>query len=69
METLKINILNPKARILLKDLADMDLIEIQDEPANGFELVLKKMRTKKIVPSLEEITREVEKIRSKRYAE
>ena len=68
METLKINILNPKARTLLKDLADMDLIEIQDEPANGFALVLKKMRAKRIVPSLEEITREVEQIRSKRYA-
>jgi len=68
METLKINILNPKARTLLNDLADMDLIEIQDEPANGFAIVLKKMRAKKEVPSLEEVTREVEKIRSKRYA-
>ncbi|TDE14619.1 hypothetical protein [Dyadobacter psychrotolerans] len=68
MDTLRINILNPKARTLLKDLADMDLIEIQDTADNGFAAVLKRMRSKQIVPSLDDITREVEKVRTKRYA-
>jgi hypothetical protein len=68
MTTMRIDILNPKAAKLLKDLADLNLIAIQDTSKNGFEGVLKKLRAKsKSAPSLEEITKEVELVRSKRY--
>lgn len=69
MNTIRVDILNPKAARLLKDLADMDLIAIQDISENGFASVLKKLRTKaKSVPTFDEITNEVELVRSKRYA-
>jgi len=61
--------LNPKAAKLLKDLADLNLIAIQDNSKNGFASVLKKLRSKaKSAPTLDEITKEVESVRSKRYA-
>jgi hypothetical protein len=69
MRSMRIEILNPKAAKLLKDLADMNLIAIQDTSKNGFANALKKLRSKsKSAPSLDEITKEVEAIRSKRYA-
>lgn len=69
MNTIRVDILNPKAARLLKDLADMDLIAIQDIPKNGFETILKKLRSKtKSAPTLKEITKEVELVRAKRYA-
>ena len=69
MNTLQIDILNPKAAKLLKDLADMNLIAIRDTSKTGFATVLKKLRSKaKSAPTLEEITNEVELVRSKRYA-
>lgn len=67
MNTIRVDILNPKAARLLKDLADLDLIAIQDIPKNGFETILKKLRAKtKSAPTLEEITKEVELVRAKR---
>lgn len=69
MDTIRINILNPKAKKLLKDLAALNLIAIQDVSKNGFAEVLKKLRSKsKTVPTFEEITNEVELVRLKRYA-
>ena len=69
MNTITINILNPKAARLLKDLADLNLIAIQDTSKSGFASILKKLRSKaKSAPTLEEITNEVELVRSKRYA-
>ena len=69
MNTITVNILNPKAARLLKDLADLNLIAIQDTSKNGFAGILKKLRSKaKSAPTLEEITKEVELVRSKRYA-
>jgi len=69
MNTITVNILNPKAARLLKDLADLNLIAIQDTSKNGFAGILKKLRSKaKSAPTLEEITNEVELVRSKRYA-
>ena len=69
MNTMRVNILNPKAARILKELADLNLIDIQDTSKNGFASVLKKLRTKsKTAPSLAEITNEVELIRNKRYA-
>jgi hypothetical protein len=69
MNTLQVDILNPKAAKLLKDLADLNLIAIRDTSKNGFATVLKKLRSKaKSAPTLDEITNEVELVRSKRYA-
>ncbi|MBH2005125.1 MAG: hypothetical protein I8H66_10585 [Sphingobacteriia bacterium] len=69
MNTMRIDILNPKAAKLLKDLADLNLIAIQDTSKSGFADILKKLRSKaKSAPTLDEITKEVELVRSKRYA-
>ena len=65
METIRVDILNPKAKALLKDLANLDLIRIRKENSdNTFSEVLKKFRNKSDkAPSLEEITKEVEAVR------
>jgi hypothetical protein len=69
MDTVKVNILNPKAIKLLNDLAELNLISIQDYSKNNFAAVLSKLRTKaKSSLSLDEITKEVELVRKKRYA-
>ena len=66
---MRIDILNPKAAKLLKDLAALILIAIKDTSKNGFAGVLKKLRSKaKSAPSLADITTEVELVRRKRYA-
>ena len=66
---MRIDILNPKAAKLLKDLAALILIAIKDTSKNGFASVLKKLRSKaKSAPSLADITTEVELVRRKRYA-
>ena len=69
METIRIDILNPKAKALLKDLANLDLIRIRKENSeNTFSEVLKKFRSKsEEAPSLEEITKEIEAVRKARY--
>ncbi|WP_194774600.1 hypothetical protein [Pararhodonellum marinum] len=69
METIGIEILNPKAKDLLKDLANLDLIRIKkDKSENAFSEVLKKFRSRSDeTPSLEEITKEVEAVRKARY--
>lgn len=68
--TLQVNILNPKATRLLQDLADLNLISIKQPQEDGFLKIIKKLRAKAIAnpPSLEEITKEVESVRAKRYA-
>ncbi|MBK7882893.1 MAG: hypothetical protein IPJ81_02970 [Chitinophagaceae bacterium] len=69
MNTVRVDILNPKAAKLLRDLADLNLIAIHNPSKNGFKDVLKRLRTKaKSVPTLNEITKEVELTRAKRYA-
>ncbi len=66
--SLRIDILNPKVVKLLNDLAELNLITINKDSKTGFDEVLKKLRfNSKSAPSLEEITKEVEKVRSKRY--
>ena len=68
MNAMRIDILNPKVEKLLRDLADMELIAILDVSDTGFKRVLEKLRLKsKTAPSLEEITKEVELVRTKRY--
>jgi hypothetical protein len=69
MNSMRIDILDPKAKRLLKDLADLNLIAIRDTSKNSFASVLKKLRSKTTsAPTLQEITDEVELVRSKRYA-
>ena len=69
METIKVDILNPKARKLLNDLADLDLIDIRRSGTISFSDVVKKLRSKQDTPAPtpDEIAREVETVRSKRY--
>ena len=71
MSVLTIDILNPKAEELLKNLADLQLIAIKDRKNNPFLQVIERFRKKNEAnaPSLEEITKEVEKVRVKRYEE
>jgi hypothetical protein len=69
--TYQIDILNPKASKLLKNLADMQLITITEMPSSDpFLNVVNRIRKKASLkpPTLEEITKEVEAVRAKRYA-
>jgi hypothetical protein len=68
MSIFQIKILNPKAIKLIQDLADLELISISQPKESGFFNLLAKLRSKaEFVPSLEEITKEVDKIRAERY--
>lgn len=69
MESMRIEILNPKAKSLIKKLAEMDLIRIKKEKAKPeFAELLERLRLNSSnLPSLEEISREVELIRNSRY--
>ena len=70
MTSIQVDILNPKAEKILKQLADLNLIAIKKTKADNFLKVVNKIRKKaKTNPiSLEEITKEVELVRQKRYA-
>jgi hypothetical protein len=68
MEALNVAIVNPKAKILLMNLAEMDLIHIKSKPTLS-EMLAKLRRSAAEVPSLEEITEEVEIVRQTRYDE
>ncbi|MHC1705042.1 MAG: hypothetical protein AB9846_14120 [Tenuifilaceae bacterium] len=71
MEALRIEILNPKVKTILKQLADLDLIAISKTESPSLELknLLKKLRSKsEEVPSLDDITKEIETVRAERYA-
>lgn len=68
MDSVRIDILNPKAKKLLEDLEALELIAIRKDENQSFEEVLGRLRKKaESAPSLEEITKEVEAVRSKRY--
>jgi len=70
MESIRIEILNPTARKLLKNLADLKLIKISDssDRKNEFKKLLNRLRAKsENIPTLEEITEEVEAVRKARY--
>ena len=68
--TYEVEILHPKAGKLLQDLADLNLIAIKPTTEDGFLKIINKLREKAAInpPSLEEITKEVEAVRTKRYA-
>lgn len=68
--TYQVDILNPKADKLLQDLADMKLISLSRTSDDSFLAIIKRLRKKAAPkpPTLDEITKEVEAVRSKRYA-
>jgi hypothetical protein len=68
METLKVDILDPRARKLLRNLADQNLITIRETPTASFRQLLSKLRNQtQQPPNLEAITAEVEKVRTQRF--
>lgn len=67
MASLNIEILNPKAKKLLQDLADLRLISISEKSSDSFLDTVKKLRSKNAKISLDEITKEVELVRTKRH--
>jgi len=69
METIRIDIINPKAKSILNDLADLKLIRIKKEEGKSeFKELLDKLRVDSDeAPSLNEIAAEVEAVRKARY--
>ncbi len=71
MVTYQVDILDPKADKLLRDLADMNLIAIKQTDSDGFMQVIERLRSKAEQlgpPTMEEITQEAEAVRAERYA-
>jgi hypothetical protein len=71
METLSIDIMNPVAKKIIYELAELKLIVINEspDPQTEFKMLLEKLRSQKdTVPSMKEIQREVDNVRAKRYA-
>lgn len=69
METLRVEILNPKAKSILKWLADLNFINIKrEQKKSDFIQLLKNLRKQSdTAPDLNEIAKEVESERKKRY--
>ena len=67
---MQIDIINPKAEKLIKDLEELKLISIRKSSGEGFVRTVKKFRAKakNDTLSLADISKEVELVRSKRYA-
>lgn len=64
METIQVEILNPKVKKLLKDLVSLNLISIKKE--DHFLDTISSLRASNVnTISLEEITSEVKKVRKK----
>lgn len=59
-------IVNPKAKRMINRMADMDLIRIKKEKTKSefVELLIRLRRHSKNAPSLDEITNEVESVRT-----
>jgi hypothetical protein len=66
MEALSVQIVNPKAKSLLLNLEEMNLIRIEVKPTLS-EILAKLRRNEDEAPTFEEITEEVEFVRQKRY--
>jgi hypothetical protein len=66
MEALSIEIVNPKAKMLLLNLAEMNLIQIKPKLSLS-EMLATLRRNESEIPSLEEITQEVEIVRQRQY--
>ena len=66
METIRIDILNPKALKLLNNLADLNLIRIKSNDNDLSQLIKKIRSNSKEEITLEDITKEVEAVRQSR---
>ncbi|WP_291105206.1 MULTISPECIES: hypothetical protein [unclassified Flavobacterium] len=68
MEALKIEILNPKALQLIKEMQDLNLIKITEVPVSKLQSYLKKRRKNaSSAPNLDEIANIVAEVRAERY--
>ena len=69
METLKIEIVNPKVKNILRDLADLKLIKIRPSKVKSeLDDLIEKFRTlSATAPEINEISEEVESVRTERY--
>jgi len=69
MQTIQVNVLNPKAYKLLQDLAELELISLEENDQSGFLKTVSSLREKASTSpiSLEEITEETEAVRNERY--
>ena len=69
MESIRIEILNPKVKKILRNLADLELIRMQEKDSiTVLKNLLAKLRSNdKKAPTIDEITAEVEKERAKRH--
>jgi hypothetical protein len=69
MEVFRIEILNPKAKAILKSLADLKLINMKKEQQKKeIRSVLSKLRKyPELAPSEEDIVNEVEGVRKSRH--
>ncbi|MGL4943176.1 MAG: hypothetical protein ACRC46_08290 [Thermoguttaceae bacterium] len=71
MTSMQIEILNPEANVLLQSLSKMKLIKIYESssPREEFKSFIQGLQSSSgDEPSYEEITRDVEEVRSARYA-
>lgn len=70
MDTYQIEIIEPKAKRLLDELVNLNLIKFRRvEPTQQFQELIQKIRARdQAPPSLEEIAAEVEIVRAERYA-
>lgn len=70
METLTIDLINPKAKKLLKDLMDLKLINIREiKPKSKLKNLLGKISSdKEVLMTMDEITAEVKAYRKEKYA-
>lgn len=72
MEAITIEIVHPKAKRLIEDLAAMKLININQSTTsinNDLKKILDKLRSNdESTPTLDEITKEVESARANRHA-
>jgi hypothetical protein len=66
METMSIGLVHPQARKLINDLVNLQMIVIK--PRKSWKQMLSKLRAHEAdVPSMDEITAEVEIVRKARY--
>lgn len=70
MTTYQVELIDPQAKMLLEDLAKMNLIKLKiiKDTKSQFQNLLTKLRSGEELPlTLEEITQEVEEVRQKRH--
>lgn len=66
MEALNIQLIDPKAKSLLTTLEKMNIIRIEKKSKLA-DMLAALRRNEQSIPTLEDITKEVESVREKRY--